>query len=154
MKKILTTVLVSMMALMIPSGIFADTAYNEVDSDSNVKLYANVDSTYTVKFPQEVDVTAKSTDIFVQAKGNISSDKKISVALASSANLEDQSQATKKRDSIALTVTNNTHDFAYSDLKADYDNTVAFTANVAHTNDIPAGSWSVNLPVTIALASA
>ena len=161
MKKLLTAILATCMLLAMPSAIFADTTDDDTQTydkstaeQKKVRLYADVDSTYTVRLPQQVNVKEKSKDFDVDAKGNISSTKKVSVAFDGSASLVDTNTSDKKKESISLTITNNTHDFLFDDLLADdYNDTAKFTVNVAHDDEIPAGTWEVYLPVTISLAS-
>lgn len=154
MKKIMITFLTSMMLFASANAVFAEETETETDKDTTVQLYAEVTSTYTVKLPKKVDVTNKSVSFDVQAKGSISSDEKISVAFDQTAQLKDNND-TNGRSSIALTISNYAHDFLYSVLEvATYGNDAKFSVGVTHDNDIPAGSWSVDLPVTIALANA
>ncbi|MBQ0036650.1 MAG: hypothetical protein KBT35_07010 [Firmicutes bacterium] len=154
MKKLMVTLLTSMMLFALPNAVWAEEGTEtETDKDTTVQLYAEVGSEYTVKLPKKVNVKDKSVSFDVQAKGNISSDEKIAVAFAESAQLKD-SNNTGGRQSIALTITNGTHDFLYTVLESTYGNDAKFAVGVTHENDIPAGSWSVDLPVTIALVAA
>lgn len=161
MKKLMTAVLAACMIISIPSTIFADEVQDVpqvVDQDSqeetSVKLYAEVGSTYAVRLPEKVDVETSPKGFDVEAKGDISSTEKLSVSFPETATLADTNTGANKKDDIELTISNNSHDFAYDDLKADYDTDVKFTVSVSHESDITAGIWEVDLPVTIALASA
>ncbi|MDO4940922.1 MAG: hypothetical protein Q4E33_04440 [Erysipelotrichaceae bacterium] len=153
MKKLMITLLTSMMLFALPNAVWAEEETNtETDKDTTVQLYAEVGSEYTVKLPKKVNVKDKSVSFDVQAKGNISSDKKIAVAFSESALLKD-ANSTDGRQSISLTISNGTHDFLYTVLEPNYSNDAKFAVGVTHENDIPAGSWSVDLPVTIALVA-
>ena len=157
MKKIFTIALAFSLMLLMPGAIFAEEN-NEQEITSagseNVELYAEVDSTYTVRLPQKVDVTNKTKTFDVDAYGNISSQKKVSVVFNTSAQLLDKNTSNNKREAISLTISNNSHDFTFDQLEDDYCDDVKFTVTVTHSEDIPAGSWSVNLPVVISLIAA
>lgn len=161
MKKLMTAVLAACMVIAIPSTIFADEVQDVpqvVDQDSqeetSVKLYAEVGSTYAVRLPEKVDVETSPKGFDVEAKGDISSTEKLSVSFPETATLVDTNTGASKKDDIDLTISNNSHDFAYDDLKDDYDENVKFTVSVSHDDAVTAGTWEVDLPVTITLASA
>ena len=152
MKKFLTALIATAVVLGIPSAVYAEE--QETDENTTVRLYANVESSYTVRLPEEVDVEDLSTDFTVEALGDISSAEKISVAFDSSATLTDQNPSDDKRDGIALTVTNGTFDFTYDVLSDEYTDAAAQTVTVSHEETIPAGIWEVSLPVSISLVEA
>jgi len=155
MKKTLITLLIICLAAVIPNGVFADEYDQDDDASQSVELYAEVSSTYTVKLPQNVDVTNEEVTFDVQALGDITSAKKLNVAFDASASLVDQSGKSSKREAIALTIENGTNNFTFNELGAEYSDDVKATVTVKHTGvTIPAGTWSVDLPVTISLIDA
>ena len=154
MKKIVTVLLAAAMCIVAPAAIFADefNQYEPVegktDSEGSVELKAEITSTYTVKLPKVVDVKADSTDVVIQAKGDVDGSKKIVFSQKNAANdkLADESGKNTAED---LTITFGTG-IAGSSIKADYASDVKETMNITHAK-LKAGSWKYTLPLLIKL---
>lgn len=149
-KKIFITLCTIFMAIL-PQTISADEIEQADLKNQDVRLFANIASTYTVKLPSEVDVTNLNTSFKIAFKGNISSNEQISVSMPEHVNLVDDKKFTTGHDLIDIAVSVDKNDFIYSDLEEKlYIEDAEATVSLAHAT-IPAGNWSVTLPITIGL---
>lgn len=154
MKKILTVLSVFMMLVAMPIGILAeddDTTLSNNPEEGTVELYANVASTYSVKFPTRVDVTPTSKDFNVYAKGDIASDETLTISYDDSEtiNLDDGNATTKSL--IPLTINVSSNEFGFDDLPADFDDNVYAQFSITHAA-ITAGHYTADLPLVIELS--
>lgn len=149
--KLVKAALVMICVSLFPLTAFAEDVEATTNGTQNVELYANVVSSYTVKLPRKVDVKNNETSFEIEIKGDIAGDEKLTVTVPESASLLET--AVNSHNSIALTVANEKNVFTYSDLKSDYvsGGDGSSTVSITHST-IPAGNWSVNLPIVIALA--
>ena len=139
--------------IAVPSNIFADQNDNEVTGEeASVELYANIASQYTVKLPLRVDVTNTSTTFNVFAKGSIAADKQLDIAYGSGTHTLHDTTTGSSRD-FALTVNVSGGTFAANVLQVDYSDSIKSVFTITHAV-LPAGSYTYNLPVTIALNAA
>lgn len=143
MKK-LTILLVTLLTLMLPVGIAAEEV--EVNNDSNIDLYANIESSYMVKLPRSVDVSANSVDVVIKAKGDIAADKQLNITATDSLQLADS----KGRASVTVNVTKQGSPFLYDTLPAEYTDTAKVTFTLTHQT-LAAGAYTGILPITISL---
>jgi len=148
MKKIATLLFVSLLLVVLPANIFAED--QEVNTDTTVTLTAAKVSTYTVKLPRSFDVSNNSSSFDVFVKGDISSDKELTITCTQNHSMADV--VTGSNRTVALTVAVSNGTFGYSELPAAYSNVKA-SITISH-DTIPAGSYSYNLPVAISLADA
>ena len=161
MKKILT-ILCAGLLMTSPLAILAEGPAEQVDetnnyvtedSDANVKLYAEVTSTYSVKIPKEFDVTLTETNLKIYAKGDISADEKLSISYQKDdVALKEVSDSATKHDDVALTLTGDNVDLLWNQLLGDYEENPNLTINIKHAV-LAAGYWETNLPITIALTA-
>ena len=154
MKKILTILMLAALVLASPANIFADEATEqELSQESTgwtVKLTASKASTYTVKLPKSVDVSANSATFTAYIKGDVDGAKKIVIA-------EDKSNGTNVLENNAVTGRN--VDLTISvdksingnEITSEYAST-GITITVSHA-DIAAGTYTCDLPLTISLAN-
>lgn len=157
--KLVKLLVLSLVALMlVGTPVFAE-GEDPQDYESNptgnkqVQLYAEVSDTYTVQLPKKVNVTTSGQTFSVKAKGDIAADKKITISMPQNPELVDQSATGEKKANVQLTLTNYAFDFVDSEINsADYDGSGATeTVTVTH-GGITAGSWSVDMNVTIGLS--
>ncbi len=153
MKKILTLLFVSLLALCMPATVFAEEDMTEVSGDeASVELYATVASQYTVKLPARVDVSPENKTFNVYAKGSIAADKKLDVTCGNGEHaLHDQTPGSLRQ--IALDITVNGGTFAADTLPLNYNEEIKSVFTVTHAA-LPAGNFVYQLPVTISLNSA
>ena len=150
MKKIITLLFVSLLALCIPANIFAEEDVNEVTGEqASVILYANIASQYSVKLPKRVDVRNEITDFNVFAKGSIAADKKLDVTAANGQHVLSDNTTGSSR-SYPLTVTATGTSFAADLLTNEYQDTLKAVFTVTHAA-LSAGDYSYDLPIVIAL---
>lgn len=152
MKKTLTALLLVSLMMILPANVFADEEQEVSGNSANVTLYATKNSTYYVKLPVRVDVSAVSETFTVLAKGDIASSEELTIGYASGTyNLVDTvAESTKTPVALNVSVTNPT--FAYTDLGNTYGQNGA-TFTISH-NALQAGAYECVLPVTISLDSA
>lgn len=156
MKKVLTVLCSMAVLLAFPANIFAEESNNnDVTSDGteNVVLYAEATSSYTVRLPKKVNVSATESEITIQAKGDIASDEEILITYDdSSCALADQSGAATTQDDVALTFAfdEGIDAFLFDGIKGDFAANSTVVINVTH-DALPAGNWEATLPITIAL---
>ena len=154
MKKILTILMLAALVLASPANIFADEAteqeLSQESTGGTVKLTASKASTYTVKLPKSVDVSANSATFTAYIKGDVDGAKKIVIA-------EDKSNGTNVLENNAVTGRN--VDLTISvdksingnEITSEYAST-GITITVSHA-DIAAGTYTCDLPLTISLAN-
>mgnify|MGYP003321999835 CR=1 FL=1 len=152
MKKILTALLAAAMLIVAPAAnIFADEPTDQeiakgTDS-ATIKLYAALESSYTVKLPIKVSVQNTSTNIPIYAKGNVDGSKKIVVAEKTVSGGHKLVDAAGKKTALALGVTG--VEFAGENLTDKYGD--ASNMVVAHDAITEAGDWGCDLAITISL---
>lgn len=148
MKKILTILMLAALVLASPANIFADQELNQNSTSGTVQLTASKASTYTVKLPTSVDVSADSATFKAFIKGDVDGAKKVVIA-------EDTSKGTN-------ILKNNAIDGRDVDLTISVDKAIngaditseytedGITITVSHET-IAAGTYTCNLPLTISL---
>ena len=152
MKKILTVLLAAAMMVITPVGVFADENVNEItptagaDGEGTVKLKADIVSNYTVKLPKVVDVTNKSTTVDIYAKGDVDGGMKI--VFSENTGTHQLADASSKNTAKDITVSFG-NGINGSSIQASYS-TAKDTMTIGH-GDLPAGSWSCDLPIVIKL---
>ena len=153
MKKILTLLFVSLLALSVPANVFADEETTEVTGEqASVELYANIASQYTVKLPARVDVTPESKTFNVFAKGSIAADKQLDITVGNGQHaLVDQTTGSNR--SFALTVNISDGTFTAANLPLAYDDSIKSIFTVSHAA-LLAGNYVYQLPIVIALNNA
>ena len=150
MKKIITLLFVSLLALCIPANVFAEEGTTEVTGEeASVVLYANIGSQYTVKLPQRVDVRNENTDFNVFAKGSIAADKQLDVVCAQGEHILRDTIANSDR-SYPLTISVADGTFAATALDLEYQDNLKAVFSVSHAA-LKAGNYSYDLPILIAL---
>ena len=152
MKKILTALLATALLVATPSAIFADENPNQelnTPSSGSIELFATVASSYTLKLPKKVDVSAASTEIKIYAKGDVDGGKKIMVREKVETGGHSLADKASKQQAVALTVTAGTG-INGKDVGADYNDEKYTTLTVAH-GTLGAADWSCNLPIVISL---
>lgn len=123
------------------------TEYTNPTGANNVLLYANKPSTYYVTMPKKVYVQSENKTPFnLTVYGEIEKNKKINISMPSSVSLIDS----KGRDNINLDVDGTIASIDYNAI--DNGKKVIKTVTVTAPK-IYAGSWQVNLPVTISLTN-
>lgn len=153
MKKILTVLFVSLMALCMPANIFAEEGTNEVSGEeASVELYATIASQYTVKLPARVDVSPVNKTFNVFAKGSIAADKKLDITVGQGTHTLHDLTAGSNRD-VALNITVSDGSFAADILPENYEDQIKSIFTVTHAA-LAAGNYSYQLPIVIALNNA
>ena len=152
MKKILTILMLAALVLASPANIFADEAteqeLSQESTGGTVKLTASKASTYTVKLPKSVDVSANSATFTAYIKGDVDGAKKIVIA-------EDKSNGTNVLENNAVTGRNVDLTISVdksingSDISSEYTSD-GITITVSHAA-IAAGTYTCDLPLTISL---
>lgn len=149
MKKYLTLILTAFMVLTLPSAIFAEE--QEVSTNqTTVELIANKASAYTVKLPKTFDVSNNSSEFKVFAKGDISADESLVIAVGDGQHvLKDVVEASSKQYELTVTVDDGTITFENLPL-TNYSQDVFATFTITH-DSLLAGSYSYVLPVVISI---
>jgi hypothetical protein len=150
MKKILTILMLAALVLASPANIFAeDQELTQNTTSGTVQLTASKASTYTVKLPTSVDVSANSATFTAYIKGDVDGAKKLVIA-------EDKSKGTNVLKNNAVTgrdvdlTISVDKSIDGSDITSEYAST-GITITVSHA-DIAAGTYTCDLPLTISLA--
>ena len=149
MKKILTILMLAALVLASPANIFAeDQELNQDSTSGTVKLTAEKASTYTVKLPTSVDVSATSATFTAYIKGDVDGAKKLVIA-------EDTNNGTNvlKNNAVAgrnvdLTISVD-KSINGSDITSEYTSD-GIVITVSHAA-IAAGTYTCDLPLTISL---
>ena len=154
MKKVLTALIACLMMFVMPMGILAEEGNTTLENNPEegiVELYANVTSSYAVKFPTRVDVTPTSKDFNVYVMGDIASDETLTIGYDDSEtiNLDDGNGTAKSLIPLAINVTGNS--FGFDELPAEFDDLTCAQFNVSH-EAITAGSYTADLPLVIELS--
>ena len=162
MKKKLTILCALLMMVTSFASVFADeesgqeieeTDYIvETAKSVDVKLYAEITSSYSVKIPKEFDVKETETNLTIYAKGDITANERLSityqkegVALSESVTNEGDEHA-----DVPLTLSGDAANFKWNQIDKEYEQNSFLTINIKHSK-LAAGYWSTNLPITIAL---
>jgi len=159
MKKIITILLSITMLMALPMSIYAEDNNQTIDKDHqgdvSVELYASGTSTYSVYLPTKLDVSGASTTLTIKAKGDITPDEKLNIAVTKTGiALKDQATNANKRNDIDLTITGDDGTFTYDQIDdADYDNNSSVTMTITNEGTIPSGNWKTTLPITISLGA-
>lgn len=106
---------------------------------------------YTVTIPKKITLgTDKTSDYTVTVKGDISSDKKVTVIPDNSFLMSDQSGVANAKPDVEATVTQAVTDWTWDELAANDGEGTAKTGNVSATG-LTAGSWAGTFNFDIAL---
>lgn len=158
MKKSLTILCALLMMVTSFASVFADETPGDQEfivstpQDVNVKLYAQVASSYSVKIPKEFDVTATNTSLVIYAKGDITANERLSISYTNSniALSETATNTADKHADVPLTLTGDAVNLKWNQIDKDYLQNSNLSINIQHAA-LTAGYWSTNLPITIAL---
>ena len=154
MTKILTILMLAALVLASPANIFADEAteqeLSQESTGGTVKLTASKASTYTVKLPKSVDVSANSATFTAYIKGDVDGAKKLVIAedTNNGTNVLKNNAVTGRNVDLKITVDKSING---SDISSEYAST-GITITVSHA-DIAAGTYTCDLPLTISLAN-
>ena len=156
--KLITTLMAGTMIFSSALPVFAT-----VDETQNVEqeeastgttrpaevLYEQA-STFSVTIPKTItlDGETKSSDYNINVKGDISSDKQVSVAPDTSFMMVDQSQATNKKADVEATVTQN--ETIWSSIEVCTTDGTNKNGSIL-AEDLSSGSWKGTFTFTIAM---
>lgn len=151
MKKLLAILMTAALILELPvANILAEQELSEADSEGTVELVASKASSYSIKLPIQVDVSATSTTFKAYVKGDVDGSKKIVIAEDKSAGDNYLKDEANLKPDVPLEIT---IDKAMNgeDIQADYTSD-GITFTVLH-DPIDAGNFKCNLPLTITLTA-
>ena len=154
MKKSLTILCTLLMMVTSTATMFAEE--NDIVVEENktvdVKLYAEVTSTYSVLIPKEFNVKETETNLVIYAKGDITANERLAISYKNQdvALSETATNADDKHPDVPLTLSGDAASFSWDQIKDDYLQNSSLTINIKHAA-LKAGYWSTNLPITIAL---
>ena len=155
MKVLKITALMALLTLVfLPLSVLGEDQEVTGDGSADVKLYAKLESTYTVKLPKSVDITTSGTTFDYLVKGEIASNETLVVSIPGSCTIHETDSAgvdlEAGRPDITVTLVNSDTDgFGYSELPTEYGDAKG-TVTVTHSG-IPAGYWQGDLGITIGL---
>ena len=149
MKKILTILMLAALVLASPANIFAeDQELNQDSTSGTVKLTAEKASTYTVKLPTSVDVSANSATFTAYIKGDVDGAKKLVIAEDTNkgTNVLKNNAVTGRNVDLTISVDKSING---SDITSEYTSD-GIVITVSHAA-IAAGTYTCDLPLTISL---
>ena len=151
MKKLFTILCAAALLLAAPMTVFAEDVEVHEPGTTNVQLTASATSTYSVKIPQVVDVTALSTTLTVYAKGDIAANEQLSISYnGAGLQLVDQTNGSNKAN-IDLSFAGDAALLNWDDIDdPEYINNDSMVVTITHAA-ISSGVWSATLPIVIAL---
>ena len=160
--KILTSLMAATMIMGSAMPVFAATTasdtVNETQAENGTTRETEViytqSSTFTVTIPKKIalDGSTKASDYDVNVKGDISSDKQVTVTPDASFKMKDQSTTAKKKADVDATVTQAEKTWSSEEVNVTTTGTTK-NGNISATG-LTSGSWKGTFNFSVAMSNA
>ena len=158
--KVLKNVLLLLLAVLafFPLSIAAED--QDITESGSVKLYAMIESSYTVKLPKSVDITESGTTFDYYLKGDLDGSSKVVVSCPTTSVVKEYNDSgvtlgESGHPDVTVRLSNsNTTGFGYDVIGKEYDESASSKAKGTITiehDGLSAGNWQGDLGITITL---